>query len=154
MGNKPIKRHKSLQPFSREHHFALLLCWKIRRGLELEVDPQRIGNYLQKMWEHQLSGHFDMEEQFVFPILDYGEKLVKEAIKDHRLIKRLILIEPFTVKTLNRIEEKLEGHIRMEERQLFPLVQKQATEEQFLAIERAHQMTCSELDWEDQFWDI
>src|SRR5690606_10923423 len=29
---KPIKRNKDLQPFSRDHHHSLLLCWKIRTG--------------------------------------------------------------------------------------------------------------------------
>ena len=154
MENKPIKRHKALQSLSREHHFGLLLCWKIRRGLELEVAPDRIGAYLKEMWEHQLAEHFDMEEKYVFPILAQGDSLVKEAMFDHRLLKRLILMEPFTIKTLNRIEEKLERHIRLEERELFPAVQLNATEAQLLIIEEAHQTSALELEYEDQFWLI
>ncbi|CDF79955.1 hypothetical protein BN863_22430 [Formosa agariphila KMM 3901] len=30
---KPLKRHKSLQPLSRDHHHGLLLAWKIRADL-------------------------------------------------------------------------------------------------------------------------
>ena len=32
MQHKPQKRHKALQPLSREHHHGLLLSWKIRSG--------------------------------------------------------------------------------------------------------------------------
>ncbi|WP_241739476.1 hypothetical protein [Aestuariibaculum marinum] len=31
---KPLKRHKALQPLSREHHYGLLLTWKIRTGFK------------------------------------------------------------------------------------------------------------------------
>lgn len=154
MEPKPLKRHKALQPLSKEHHFALLLCWKIRRGLELGIDPERIGRYLEKMWSRQLDLHFNIEEEFVFPILESENKLVHDAISDHRAIKRLILSEPFTEKSLNRIEEKLEAHIRMEERQLFPLVQSMASEEQMAYINSKHNHPITELLWEDEFWTL
>lgn len=40
--SQPIKRHPSLQPLSREHHYGLLLSWKIREGFKREVPPERI----------------------------------------------------------------------------------------------------------------
>ena len=36
--NKPIKRHKAIQPLSREHHQGLLLCWKIGKGFEKGIE--------------------------------------------------------------------------------------------------------------------
>ncbi|MCY4780620.1 hypothetical protein ORI89_13250 [Sphingobacterium sp. UT-1RO-CII-1] len=152
MVNKPLKRHPALQPLSREHHFALLLCLKLRQGLELEIDPNRIGAYLVKMWEHQLALHFDIEERFVFPILGEDHAYVKEAISDHRLLKRLILKEPFTIKSINRIEERLENHVRFEERKLFPLVQSVASDLQWQIVEQEHDKAIPELMWHDAFW--
>lgn len=152
METKPLKRHKALQPLSREHHFALLLCWKIRRGLELDIAPDRIGKYVTEMWHHQLTGHFDTEERFVFPILGLDHDLVKEAILDHRYFERMILQESFTIKTLNRIEERLERHVRLEERHLFPFIQLAATEEQMTMVEKVHNDFVVELKWGDQFW--
>lgn len=42
--SKSIKRTKALQPLSRDHHHGLLLCWKIRQGIKLNVEPERIKN--------------------------------------------------------------------------------------------------------------
>lgn len=102
MSTKPLKRNSALQPLSREHHFALLLCWKIRRGLELNIALERIGKYVQAMWKHQIADHFDIEERYVFSIMDQSDELVLKAVLDHRLLKRLVSEEPFTIKTLNR----------------------------------------------------
>lgn len=152
METKPLKRHKALQPLSREHHLALLLCWKIRRGLEMDIAPDRIGKYVTAMWHHQLAEHFETEERFIFPILGQDHDLVREAILDHRYFKRMILNEPFTIKTLNRIEERLERHVRLEERHLFPFIQMAATEEQMTQVEEVHNDFVTELKWVDQFW--
>ena len=152
METKPLKRHPALQPLSKEHHFALLLCWKIRRGLERQIDPERIGRYVKEMWAHQLEPHFAIEEEYVFAILEEDHKLVQEAIGQHRSLKRLILQDSFTEKSLNRIEETLEAHIRLEERQLFPLVQKAASKEQLERIQVKHDHPIAELSWEDEFW--
>ena len=35
----PIKRHDALKHFSRDHHFGLLLVWKIREGVKLSETP-------------------------------------------------------------------------------------------------------------------
>ena len=152
MEQRPLKRHQALQPLSKEHHFALLLCWKIRRGLEDNVDPDRIGRYLTRIWEHQLKPHFHTEEQYVFPVLGKENKLIRAAISEHRTIRRLILKQPFTIKSLNRIEEKLEAHIRAEERRIFPLVQTTATSSQMALISSKHHHPIQELHWEDEFW--
>ena len=42
MKSKPIKRHKALQPLSRDHHHGLLLSWKIRAGFSKNIEPNRI----------------------------------------------------------------------------------------------------------------
>ena len=48
MHPKPQKRHKALQPLSREHHHGLLLSWKIRTGFSKDIaqnvlEPTQIG---------------------------------------------------------------------------------------------------------------
>ena len=42
----PIKRHQAIVSFSKDHHFGLLLVWKIRQGLKKSIDPVRISNYV------------------------------------------------------------------------------------------------------------
>ena len=152
MEEKPLKRHIALQPLSRDHHFSLLLCWKIRRGLNLSIDPDPIGNYLKQVWQHQLAEHFELEEKFVFPLLDASNPVVLDAIADHRLLKWLIMLHPFTHFTLHRIEKNMVTHIRLEERVIFPEIQKIASPEQLELIAKVHDCPMKELDWEDIFW--
>lgn len=42
----PQKRHQAIVSFSKDHHFGLLLVWKIRQGLNKAVNPERISNYV------------------------------------------------------------------------------------------------------------
>ena len=67
MGQKPIKRHEAIKPYSREHHHGLLLCWKIREGLKHEVAIDRIKKYADFLWETQIEPHFKAEEKYIFP---------------------------------------------------------------------------------------
>ncbi|MDY0090732.1 MAG: hemerythrin domain-containing protein [Flavobacteriaceae bacterium] len=151
MDRKPIKRHKSLQPLSREHHFGLLLCWKIRTGLKRNIEPLRIKKYTDWFWKTHLIFHFEAEEKYIFSILPHGDTMVKRAITEHRKLRRLFENENEVEKSLHAIEEELEKHIRFEERILFNEVQKIATEEQLKLIDEHHKHEFSD-DWDDAFW--
>lgn len=151
---KPIKRHEALKPLSREHHHGLLLCWKIRQGLKLEVEPQRMKNYTDWFKQSYLYPHFEAEEEYVFPVLGDEHLHVKKALAEHRRLKRLFDDDDEIIKSLSLIEEELDGHIRFEERILFNEVQQIASPGQFEEIERKHHsIPFSDDDWEDHFWD-
>ncbi|MEM5564518.1 hemerythrin domain-containing protein [Psychroserpens sp. AS72] len=152
MSLKPQKRHKALQPLSREHHHGLLLSWKIRTGFKKNIEPKRMRIYANWFFEHHLIPHFEIEEAHIFSILDQENELIKKALTDHRRIKRLFSEENEDSKTLSRIEEELEQHIRFEERILFPEIQKVATEAQMLDIEKIHQPESFKDNLDDEFW--
>jgi len=151
MSQKPLKRHKALQPLSREHHHGLLLSWKIRSGFSKNVEPERIKKYADWFFKTHLLSHFEMEEQHVFTILESNNELVKKALSDHRLLKRLFEDDDIKI-ALSKIEEVLDAHIRYEERILFPEIQKMATELQLMKIAETHQETDFEDNLEDEFW--
>lgn len=152
MQHKPQKRHKALQPLSREHHHGLLLSWKIRSGFSKEIEPERIRIYADWFFENHLIPHFEIEETHIFPILDSDHELVKRALADHRRLKRLFSETENNAKTLSIIEEELEQHIRFEERILFPEIQKIATKSQMLHIEKIHQPDKFVDNLDDEFW--
>ncbi|WP_452231985.1 hemerythrin domain-containing protein [Lacinutrix sp. MEBiC02595] len=152
MQNKPQKRHKALQPLSREHHHGLLLSWKIRSGFSKNIAPERIRMYANWFFETHLIPHFEMEETYIFTILEEDNELVKKALADHKQIKALFAETGDDAITLGKIEEVLEQHIRFEERILFPEIQKIATEEQMLQIEKIHQPEDFKDNIEDAFW--
>lgn len=150
---KPIKRHKALQPLSRDHHHGLLLNWKIRQGFKRGVDPERIMAYALWFWNTHLMKHFELEEKEIFPVLGNDNPLVKRALSEHRRISRLFTSDiSDKERILSLIEEELDNHIRFEERQLFNILQEVATTEQLQVMEQIHSDTPAKYEWEDEFW--
>lgn len=149
----PINRMEALQPLSREHHHGLLLCWKIKEGISRNIAAERIKRYVDWFWETYLCHHFEIEENIIFPILGLDHEWVKQAIKEHRRLKRLFTIEKNAWKAVSLIEEELRLHIRFEERVLFNEIQKIATEDQLKAIYHSHN-TCFKDNLKDEFWKI
>ena len=152
MQPKPQKRHKALQPLSREHHHGLLLSWKIRTGLSKKIEPKRIKIYADWFFENHLIPHFKMEETHIFTILNDDNELIKRALVDHRRLTRLFTESENDAITLSKIEEELDKHIRFEERILFPEIQKVATKTQLTLIEEIHQEDNFEDNIDDEFW--
>ncbi|WP_034042764.1 hypothetical protein [Wocania ichthyoenteri] len=152
MHRKPQKRHKALQPLSREHHHGLLLSWKIRAGFSKNIEPKRIKVYADWFFKTHLIPHFEMEEAHIFTILNEDNNLIKRALADHRRLKRLFTEHDDETKTLSKIEEELDKHIRFEERVLFPEIQKVATENQLALIEEIHEEGNFIDKIDDEFW--
>ena len=152
ISNKPLKRVLELQPLSHDHHHGLQLCWKIRTGFSKQVEVERIKNYADWFFTNHLVPHFELEEKYIFTILDPKNELVKQALTDHRRLKRLFSETTNLEKSLGLIEEELEKHIRFEERILFPEVQKEATPEQLAEIGKIHNHELFIENNEDTFW--
>lgn len=156
--NRPpsLKRVPALIPLSHDHHHGLWLSLKIRTGFKREIDAVRIKNYTDWFFKMHLIPHFELEEQYVFPILGEENELVKRALKDHRKLNRLFSTETEIEKNLVLIEEKLESHIRFEERILFDEIQKVATPDQLKQIAVIHQTAAVGIvsvdSWDDKFW--
>ena len=148
---KPIKRHKSLQPVSREHHHGLLLTWKIREGLKKEVGVDRIVDYVRWFWKTYLDAHFEFEEKHLFPILGNDDELIKRALQEHELLKGLCNAKDLGTEKLNQLEQSLTEHIRFEERVVFTEIQKRASEATLAEVEEAHEKVSAD-DWPDEFW--
>ncbi|WP_276134282.1 hemerythrin domain-containing protein [Polluticoccus soli] len=158
---KPIKRSKELVPLSKDHHDGLLLCWKIRQGLKNKVDTERIVAYVLCFYENDLATHFEQEEELVFSLLAADDPMKLEAIKQHRTLNGIYKSLKHQAGNteekllLNQFEQELNGHIRFEERELFPYIEKMSDPDQFRIagkqIADLHQgHEC--LVWKDEFW--
>jgi iron-sulfur cluster repair protein YtfE (RIC family) len=150
---KPIKRNKDLQPFSRDHHHSLLLCWKIRTGFSKGVSTERIKQYVDWFFEQHISPHFEMEEKYLFPILGDQHELVKKAISEHKRLGRLCADTETINESLSLIQEELEQHIRFEERVVYNEIQKIATEQQLKIISKLHSDEKFKDNTDDPFWE-
>lgn len=152
MKSQPIKRSKALQPLSREHHYGLLLCWKIRTGFKKDISIDRIKKYSDWFFKNSLHAHFITEEEFVFPLLGNEHEFVKKALTDHRRLKRLFEDTTDIKNSLSLIEEELEKHIRFEERVLFPAIEGIANIKELKLIMEIHYEDSTNEDWGDEFW--
>nr|WP_294899433.1 hemerythrin domain-containing protein [uncultured Pedobacter sp.] len=150
---KPIKRSEVLKPLSREHHHALLLCWKIKNGYAKGASAERIKKYADWFFEHHLLPHFAIEEQYVFPVLGDEHPMIKQAKIDHQRLRKLFLATDNLESNLREIEETLQNHVRFEERILFNEIQKYATEEQLNDIEMFHVEEKFVDNVDDPFWE-
>lgn len=154
----PIKRHQALVSFSRDHHFGLLLVWKIRQGLDNAIPPDRISNYVLYFFEHDLRPHFEEEEQMLFPKLPAGNAMRKRAEKEHTIIFNLIehlQNDKSNEKLLLQFSDMLNDHIRFEERELFASLQ-QILSDTELGMMTTHDDKRSiqvEINWKDAFWE-
>lgn len=149
----PQKRHASLQPLSREHHQALLLCWKFRQGFNKGVEPERMMKYASWFWATYLAPHFKAEEEVFFPILPKDHPAVIKALKQHKELKSMFNSTDSDVAyTLRQIAFELEQHIRFEERDLFNEIQAAASPEQLEELKRLHTEEKFSENIEDMFW--
>jgi hemerythrin-like domain-containing protein len=157
--SKPLKRHSALIPLSQDHHFGLLLVWKIRKGIKDQIQTERIVNYFNYFTREHLEPHFQLEERLIFPVLAKNDLLRKEAEHQHQeirsLIKQISLEKSLIYDQLSLFADKLEAHIRFEERKLFQHLQLELSDHDLenmnLSVQEIHQKVTEH--WEDQFWN-
>ena len=154
---KPIKRNPAIVTFLKDHHFALLLVWKIRQGLKKEIEPSRIINYVAHFFDTDLIFHFEEEETLLFSKLPSDNLLRLQAEEEHKLIK-------FEIDALRKNSDDkmgienfaniLEKHIRFEERELFNYLQEIFSEDELSEIAEAMEARTREheIAWKDEFW--
>lgn len=154
----PITRSEELVPLSRDHHFGLLLCWKIKTGLNKNIDISRVIDYVLFFYRNHLEQHFAEEEQYIFPLLEESDTMIQQAILEHDVIRSLIAKlndGERSVDLLKKLEKKLNDHIRFEERQLFPRIEQFASENELSdagnIIAEIHRSN-EEPVWDDEFW--
>lgn len=148
----PIKRAPQLKAFSHDHHHGLLLCWKIKTGMLKKIGLKQIKEYVNWFYQNYLQTHFELEEKYIFPILETNNTNIQQALKEHQRLRDLFESSSDLETNLKSIEIELEAHIRFEERILFAEIQKSATKEQLETIEKAHSKEAFIENEEANFW--
>ena len=133
-----MKRHKSLYPFSWDHHHALVEARRLRTA----EDARQAAEQFIEFWKKGLQNHFREEEEILLPLFarftqpDRAE--IVETLDQHVAIRRRIneLVDHIgsgaiiDATLLKELAESLEGHIRFEENELFPAIESTVTEEE------------------------
>ena len=154
---KPIKRSTAIAEFSRDHHFALLLIWKIREGLKKNIEAERICTYVLHYFETELMPHFKGEEELLYSKIHSDNKLRVQAEAEHKTIYKIISdlkINQSNKSLLQNFADILEKHVRFEERQLFNFLQDNISETELSKIAAALKAREHEEEsvWTDAFW--
>ena len=150
--NAPLKRNDALRAVSRDHHQALLLCFKIKKGFSKGISADRIKKYSDWFYKNHILDHFELEEKYMFPVLGSENKLIRQALQEHQLLSKLFTDELHVEDSLKQISTELEKHIRFEERILFEEIQKAATRQQLEKIKQMHAAESCADNVSDEFW--
>ncbi|MBI1357781.1 MAG: hypothetical protein GC160_25875 [Acidobacteria bacterium] len=130
-------RDPALRPLSHQHQHGLALTVVLQRALQADASPQtvrRLAEDVLRMWQVELAGHFQVEEELLFPAVREAlaePGLLDALIGEHRRIERLVdalRAEP-TAEGLAELASLLAQHIRAEERSLFQQIQQALTPE-------------------------
>ncbi len=138
-----MKRAHALTELSREHHQSLRLAKRTLDTLS-RGDPEEIHALCREIaagFDQEWERHFADEEAAIFEVTrkmggrihQLGEQLVEEHRRMREMARRM---QAGDCSPLRAFGELLRDHTRLEERELFPLVEQLFTPEQMTAIAR------------------
>jgi hemerythrin-like domain-containing protein len=137
-----VKRHPSLHPLSQHHHFALIQALGMRRAAEAPAEKRaaavaRQAEKFVRFWHKSGSVHFREEEDVLLPAYARHTRLDRDAevmrvLADHAEIRaavldfewRLAARTPIEAGELARLGKLLHDHVRLEENEVFPRIEK------------------------------
>ncbi len=143
-----MKRHPSLHPLSQHHHFALIQALEMRRAAEAPAEKRaaavaRQAEKFVRFWHKTGIVHFREEEEVLLPAYARHTRLDRDAevmrlLADHAEIRaavrdfelRIAAKTPIEAKELARVGKLLHDHVRLEENEVFPRIEKILGEEQ------------------------
>lgn len=143
------RRHPALIPVARDHHECLILAQRLMRGApasdrDWPPEPVLQARLLGEFFERHLRQHFLTEEAVVFPAARSASaqaaELVSQLLDEHRemtsQIHSLAANPQVAAADLSAFGEFLNAHIRLEDRQLFPLMEADMSSESLLELQR------------------
>lgn len=140
-----MKRDPALVSLSRDHHQALSVAHRLRRATA-ETTIQARAEALQ-FWDTAGRAHFRLEEDVLLPAFaghgDAHHPLVARALCDHVAIRHRIdelardAVPDATC--LHELGVMLADHVRLEERELFVLIERALPATQLAAVAAAMQ---------------
>lgn len=140
-----MKRDEALTPLSHEHHHALHQALQLKRA-----DKSSAAEALRDMvdfFDTEGALHFRVEEEVLLPAYvrdggaDAADAAIARVLTDHVWIRARIATlremgEP-AVEDLRELGERLDAHVRHEERVLFPAIEAALSAQQLESLGRA-----------------
>lgn len=139
------KRHDRLIPLTHDHHHALAQARRLREAaVGSDDDRLRQAGEFVTFFKEDTIGHFREEEEIVFPLaIDDPRatsllgRVVIEHLQIHALVARLseeVARGDVAQATAEQVAIALERHIRLEEKEVFPLLEDIVSEDQMASV--------------------
>ena len=127
-----MRRSEALIPLSHDHHHALVTAKRINELCkQAEAEIQEYWAAKREVILGDMKPHFDIEEASLIPLLkDNGPDLYARLVSDHEQMTELLENPNFS--SAIQFADLLKQHVRFEERELFPWLESQYSQ-QFLA---------------------
>ena len=137
-----MKRIEQLQKLSREHHVSLVMAKDLMEVAEQgdEAALAKAIEMLKTYDDDELEVHFQHEERTIFSVIfrNYQEHiaLATTLLKEHGLMRRMIpaITLETAKKDLADFGLVLRNHTRVEERELFPIIEAEFSDEELDAV--------------------
>jgi hemerythrin-like domain-containing protein len=137
-----VKRTPELRTLSEDHHHGLVQARRLRKAAEGDqtTSAESTARNFLDFWQKDTALHFRKEEEVLLPVMaryggDLSREPLVEMIEDHARIRGLVMQLSdeamgghVRLETLYEIAERLEAHIRLEERVVFPLIEESLSE--------------------------
>lgn len=152
--NKKASRNNNLIVFSHEHHHGLIFCNRLKKTTH--IDGIIVKSYILDFWENYLDLHFKNEEIGFLPHLR-KDKLTLQFIQEHHVIRELIdkikCSKELVSEQALELSKLIHDHIRFEEQEFFPWLEKVLTEKQLGTIGLLlNETEISAHDFSPKFW--
>lgn len=128
-----MKRHPALIPLSHDHHHALVEARRLRRAADTP-ESAAVATAFVRFFAEETVAHFREEEELLFPLvvdLDEARELLVQALLEHQRLHALTARLQQNVaaggeidSVMRELGKLLEAHVRLEERRLFPLIER------------------------------
>jgi hemerythrin-like domain-containing protein len=124
-----MKRSKALRALSHDHHQGLFAALQLKRARQETADDAR--TVFLDFFEREGARHFRAEEELLLPAFaahsEVDQPAIVRVLTEHVDIRRRrqdleASVDPDPAE-LRELGERLESHIRFEERVLFPMIE-------------------------------
>jgi hemerythrin-like domain-containing protein len=131
-----MKRHPDLRSYSEDHHHGLVASRKLKHAAESGSDDDETVTDFLLAWRREIEPHFRDEEEVLLPALASiaGDEhpLVRRTKDEHETIRGLVEAlggpeVPRRRETALRLATLLHDHIRFEEAELFPEIERRVS---------------------------
>ncbi len=135
-----MKRSEALAHLSRDHHHGLVVAQRLRRAKPETAAAAR--DVFLEFWTTEGHEHFKAEEELLLPAFARHEPPTHDAVvrvlTDHVELRRraadLADDHAPSCDDLRALGERLNDHIRHEERVLFPLIEAALSTEELVSL--------------------